>query len=114
MTEEVIEVILSYNDYLSKVPSGSVQIANYLREDNVQNAIQMVLDFSEGMAWLVHATELLEKNGVNVEFEVEKIHEFLNEVNSGLEMQDYVLVADMFEYEIATFFTEVQPIVGLV
>jgi len=114
MTEEVIDVIASYNDYLMKVPAGSIQIANYLREDNVGNALQMILDFSEGMGWIVQAVELLGKNGVEAVFEVEKIHEFLHEVNAGLEIQDYVLVADMFEYEIAPFFEEVQPIVGII
>jgi len=45
MTEEVIDVIASYNDYLMKVPAGSIQIANYLREDDVGNALQTILDF---------------------------------------------------------------------
>lgn len=114
MTEEVVEVIASFNDYLTKVPAGSIQIANHLREDNVENALQMILDFSEGVGWLVQATELLRQNGVNVEFEAEKIHEFLYEVNAGLEIQDYVLVADMFEYEIAAFFEETKLVVGLI
>lgn len=114
MTEEVVEVIVSYNDYLTKVPDGSIQIANFLREDNLENALQMILNFSEGMGWLVQAAELLIQNDVNVQFEIEKIHGFLYEVNHGLEIQDYVVVADMFEYEIAPFFEEVQPITGIV
>ncbi|MFJ7732323.1 hypothetical protein ACIQXF_10560 [Lysinibacillus sp. NPDC097231] len=113
MSKEVVEVIKSYNDYLTMVPIGTIQIANYLREDKVEKALQMILDFSEGMGWLVQAAELLGQNDVNVMFEIEKIHEFLYEVNAGLEIQDYVLVADMFEYEVAPFFEEVQPIVGL-
>ncbi|MGE7999191.1 hypothetical protein ACQKOF_11000 [Lysinibacillus sp. NPDC093190] len=114
MREEVIEVIISYNDYLAKVPAGNIQIANYLREDKIGNALQMILDFSEGMDWLIQAVELLGQNDVNVKFEAEKIHEFLHEVNTGLEIRDYVLVADMFEYEISPFFEELHPIVGII
>ena len=56
---------------------------------------------------------LLNENGLEVLFEVEKIHEFLNEMNDGLEIQDYVLVADMFEYEIAPFFEQAPLIKGI-
>lgn len=112
MIKEVIEVIDSYNHYLTKVPNGSIQIANSLRKDEIQEALQMILDFSDGMGWLAQATELLQKNEVVITLDITKIHEFLNEINSGLEIQDYVLVADMFEYEIAPFFEEIQPIEG--
>jgi len=109
---EVIEVINSYNEYILKVASGSIQIAEHLRKDEVPEAMQMILQFSEGMGWLVEASDLLSKNKVTVNLPVEQIHEFLNEINSGLELQDYVLVADMFEYEIAPFFEQLSPIEG--
>lgn len=110
--KEIIEVIGSYNEYILKVSSGSIQIAEHLRKDEVQEAMQMILQFSEGMGWLVEASDLLSKNNVTVHLPVEQIHEFLNEINSGLELQDYVLVADMFEYEIAPFFEQLSPIEG--
>lgn len=110
---EVNEVIESYNEYLMKVPTGSLLIANTVREDNKELALQMILEFSEGVSWLVEATQLLSLNNIEVRFEVEKIMEFLEEINSGLEIQDYVLVADLFEYEIAPFFEEVEPISNL-
>lgn len=109
---EVMEVINSYNEYILKVSSGSIQIAEHLRKDAVPEAMQMILQFSEGMGWLVEASDLLSKNNVTVHLPVEQIHEFLNEINSGLELQDYVLVADMFEYEIASFFEQLSPIEG--
>ncbi|MGE8033502.1 hypothetical protein [Lysinibacillus sp. NPDC093692] len=109
---EVMEVVNSYNEYILKVSSGSIQIAEHLRKDEVPEAMQMILQFSEGMGWLVEASDLLSKNKVTVNLPVEQIHEFLNEINSGLELQDYVLVADMFEYEIAPFFEQLSPIEG--
>lgn len=113
MIKEVIEVIESYNEYLTKVPTGSIGIANSLRKDQTQEALQLILDFSDGMGWLAQATELLQKNDVHTSLDITKIHEFLNEINNGLEIQDYVLVADMFEYEIAPFFEEVVPLKGI-
>ena len=110
---EINEVVESYNEYIKNIAPGSLQIAEHLRKDEIQEAFQMILQFSEGMSWLVQANDLLNQNDVKVTLEVEQIHEFLNEINSGLEIQDYVLVADMFEYEIAPFFEQASQIEGI-
>ncbi|MFJ8102422.1 hypothetical protein [Lysinibacillus sp. NPDC096212] len=106
MTEILMDTIQSFNEYLPRVANGSQEIAGNLRSDQIANALKMILEFSEGMSWLVEASELFEANDVKVAVQIAKIQEFLQEINAGLEMQDYVLVADMFEYEIAPFFEE--------
>lgn len=107
---EINEVVQSYNEYIQNIAPGSLQIAEYLRQDDVQAAVQLILQFSEGMSWLVQAGELLTQNDVHVNLQAEQIHEFLNEINNGLSIQDYVLVADMFEYEIAPYFESLQSL----
>ena len=104
---EIKELVENYNGYVNKVPAGAKYIANCLREDNLNGALSAIKDFSEGVLWLSQASELLQKNSATAELNIEQIKEFLIEVNEGLEKQDYVLVADMFEYEIAPFFDEV-------
>ncbi|MFA1737458.1 MULTISPECIES: hypothetical protein [Lysinibacillus] len=106
MTEILMDTIQSFNEYLPRVAIGSQEIAGYLRTDQIASALKMVLEFSEGMSWLLEASELLKLNDIKVDIQIEKIREFLEEINSGLEMQDYVLVADIFEYEITPFFEE--------
>jgi len=109
---EIKDLIESYNEYVNKVPTGAIYIANCLREDKLNNALMTIKDFSEGVLWLTEASELMKKNGAMAELSIEQIQEFLIEVNKGLEKQDYVLVADMFEYEIAPFFEEVASAEG--
>ncbi|MEE3807526.1 hypothetical protein V2H29_11220 [Lysinibacillus fusiformis] len=111
---EIKELIESYNDYVKKIPDGAIFIANYLREDKLNNALIAIKDFSEGVLWLSEASDLLMKNGAHAALNIGQIQEFLIEVNEGLEKQDYVLVADMFEYEIAPFFEEVVSAKGTV
>lgn len=106
---EVIKMIESYNNYIGKVPNGTIYIAEQLREDNLQEALFAIKDFSEGVLWLSEASDLLKQNGAKAELNIEKIQVFLQEVNDGLEKQDYILVADMFEYEIAPFFENLAP-----
>ena len=110
---ELTEVVESYKEYMLKIAPGCIAIANMLRSDDIRTALQLILQFSEGMGWLVQATDLLKENDVIVTLQVEQIHEFLNEINNGLQIQDYVLVADMFEYEIAPFFEQTTAIEGI-
>lgn len=106
MDELIIETINSYNEYLMRIPSGCQGIADDIRQDNLKSAFTGILHFSEGASWLIEANKLLEKNSITNPLNPEKIHEFLEEVNNGLEIQDYIIVADMFEYEIKPFFED--------
>ncbi len=112
MQNEVTELIESFNAYILKIAPGCVAIAELLRSDEIQTALQTILQFSEGMSWLIQSVELLKENDVFVSLDIKKIHDYLMEVNNGLEIHDYVLVADMFEYEIAPFFEQIKIIEG--
>lgn len=105
-TDLILETIESYNAYLSNLPSGCLLIAENLREDQIQEALNNIKNFSEGVIWLIDVSELLKKNDVVVNMSVERVHEFLNEINDAIEIQDYNLVADLFEYELVEFFKD--------
>ncbi|MBD7943038.1 hypothetical protein H9650_02825 [Psychrobacillus sp. Sa2BUA9] len=108
MNKLVEETIESYNEYLSILPKGCQKIADDIRQTNLNEALKEILAFSEGVSWLISANVNLEKYLYYNPLNTEKIHVFLNEINSGLEIQDYVIVADMFEYEIKPFFEKCQ------
>jgi len=110
MEQLINDVKESYNQYIYKIPSGSMEIAELLREENIVKAGEVIKQFSEGISWLLEAARLLNINGVIVSFDSLKITDFLNEINEGLEIQDYNLVADLFEYEIAPFFESIEII----
>lgn len=110
MEQLINDVKESYNQYIYKIPSGSIQIAELLREENIVEAGEIIKQFSEGVSWLIEATRLLNINGVSVSFDSLKIKDFLNEINEGLEIQDFNFVADLFEYEIAPFFKNIEVI----
>ncbi|OMC89286.1 hypothetical protein BK128_04270 [Viridibacillus sp. FSL H7-0596] len=111
MTDLIVEIIGSYNEYLSKLPNGCLFIAEKLREDQIQEALNNIKNFSEGLIWLVDASELLKKNDIVVNMNVERVHEYLNEINYALEIQDNNLVADLFEYELVEFFKDSELII---
>lgn len=106
------EVIASYNDYIYNVPKGVIYIAEHLAEGKHDEALVAIQHFSEGMLWLIDVKPLLEEHGMRIVLPIERVQEFLVEINEGLSKKDWVLVADLFAYEISAFFEEqVQEIV---
>ena len=101
------ESIESYEQYVNKLPSGCFKIAEYLRNNEINLAMQNILNFSDGIIWISDMVEAIKQYGVNVPLDVTKVNDFLNQTNKALENKDYILVADLFEYEFAPFFESV-------
>lgn len=104
------EVILSYNNYLSNIPTGLKNLIEYFRNEQIEQALEQISFFSEGVSWLLEVKDKLEKQNIFVDLEINKIIEFFDEINDGLKNKDYLLVADLFEYEILPFFKECKNI----
>lgn len=101
------ETIVSFNEYIERLPEGCMMIANTLRDDRIAEAMTHIRDFSEGASWIVEASRLFKENNVSIAFNMAKIIDYLAEINDGLSMGDYNLVADIFEYEINPFFSAI-------
>ncbi|MFE3576822.1 hypothetical protein [Lysinibacillus sp. NPDC059133] len=108
MNDLLNETILSFNEYIGGLPEGCMMIANVLRDDQIAEALGHIKDFSEGACWVVEASRLLQANNVSIGFDMTKIIDYLGEINEGLSIGDYNLVADIFEYEIAPFFKDIE------
>lgn len=100
------EVVVSYREYIENIPNGAVYIAEQLAKGKNDEALVAIQNFSEGILWLIEVKPLLEEHGVEVALPINQVQEFLVEINDGIAKQDWVLVADLFEYEIASFFEE--------
>ncbi|UXJ69542.1 hypothetical protein [Lysinibacillus fusiformis] len=106
MNELVVETMDSYNQYIKNIVNGCELIYTNLR-NNDEHVLKAILQFSEGVSWLIEVNQKLAGLGYPNEFSITTIETFFQEVNSGLEIQDYLLVADLFEYEIKPFFETV-------
>lgn len=103
------EIKKTYNTYLQKLIDGCNQISTSIRNDNVPEALQLINQFVEGVVWMDNINiKMNQLNEVN-EFNLKQIEEYLTHVNSGLELGDFILVSDIFEYEIKTFFETCNP-----
>ena len=112
MTEQIDlkEIIEDYNIYLARLQPGTLQIANDFRQNKNDLALQGVANFIEGMNWLISANNYFVSQGIPTNFDEKKIVDFFNEINEALSVQDYFLVADLFEYEISDYFSTIKEI----
>lgn len=114
MDNLLVETIESYNSYLMNLPKGCNYIAEKLREDSINDGLVAIQQFSEGLLWMVEVNDQFKVRDISVNLDISQIQEFLDEINSSLEIQDFILVADLFEYEIAEFFAKLKPIAGTI
>ncbi len=101
------EILFEYNVYIQNIGSGIKQVAEYFRTDQIDKALKGVLDFAEGMTWLNLSNEYLSAKQKIVKQDFKEIEEFLEEINTGLQLKDYILVADILEYEMISYFERI-------
>ncbi|AYC28950.1 hypothetical protein [Paenisporosarcina cavernae] len=102
------ELYSSLSNYLEILPSGCEKIAQMFREGNQDIAFKSINDFSDGIEWFVTITNHLNKNGYTINLEEEQLKMHLQEVNICLNNNDEVMLADLFEYELAPFFENIK------
>lgn len=108
MDNLVIDTQQSYYEYIQNVVKGCQSISDHLREDNTSEALQEIYQFTEGIDWLVKVEELMIQNNFIIHSYVKDAIPFLLEINDSLEKQDFVYVADLFEYELQPIFEKCQ------
>lgn len=101
------EIVEEYLNYLNKIPNGLQNISDNLRANNKELALSEILNFIEGISWLTQVEPVVSEQGINHDLNKKKLDSFLNLINEGLEKQDFVLVADILEYEMIPYFGEV-------
>lgn len=93
-----------YQNYISKVPAGIEYLFDAFRENRIQEGLDSLGNLSEALTWLVNAAEYLKVSDFGVEFDINKVITNLDEINEALQNQDFLLVADILEYELYEYF----------
>lgn len=99
MVNEKIEVLQTADEYLDNLTKGVAAISEYIQEGKEQEGINLIPQVADGMQWLMQAIELT-KDVQKKEIEVGSMNEFFEEIVEALENEDYILVGDLFNYEI--------------
>lgn len=110
MTSEKREVIIDAYEYIGKLLNGIDKMVNKFYEGNDKEGCEILAYASEGLEWLVKALELC-GDEVDVKVEIEKLVESISESVQALENEDYILVGDIFNYEISSTLQEMKSVI---
>ena len=98
------ETLQTANEYIVKLESGIIEAARLFKSGEEGQAVNMIHDIIDGIEWLSDVMRLT--IGVHEkEIELDEINTQLAEIVEAFNNEDYILVADLFEYEIL-------PIIG--
>ncbi|MER2108710.1 MAG: hypothetical protein ABS949_17425 [Solibacillus sp.] len=103
--EQIEELKSSYYEYVNKIADGCQMIAKLIRKGEYEQAFNAVVDFAEGIEWLLTVEKSLEGQGQQINSRLNEANDFLLEINTAFEQQDIVTIADLFEYEIQPLFS---------
>lgn len=106
MNKEKIEVLQTANDYMNNLKDGIVNLANMIREGKEQEAITIIPQVVDGIEWIIQVITLTKEVQKN-EMGVEALNDQLQEIIEALENEDYILVGDLFNYEILPILEEI-------
>lgn len=99
MNDEMLEVLKTTDEYLEKLKKGIVDMVEEIQSGNEMKGVGSIPAIADGIGWVLEAvnnTKPVQKEII----EFNDINEFLNETVEGIENEDYILVGDLFNYEI--------------
>lgn len=110
MEDVYYNALLELNNYNPKLLTATDKMVKYFRVQQNDEALDLFISATDGFNWtlevLSYTKHILEKQSFIVE--VEKINEIFMEMTEALQNQDFVLLADLLEYEIYPLLEQVQ------
>lgn len=100
MEDLIKDTLLSIKEYVPKLISASETVTEYLQTENEFKALKLIVEMTEGIEWVIEALNNIQ-NLKKIELvDTSVISNQIVEVNQALQSRDFVLTADLFEYEV--------------
>ena len=96
---EQIEALNTANEYLNNLKNGINKFVEYVDNEKENMAFELIPLIADGIDWISNVVKLtsdVHKGKININ----GIEEKLTEVAEALENEDYILVSDLFNYEV--------------
>ena len=103
----IIETLESLKVYIPKLIDANDKLIQLFREENTLKAFEFFPSYVEGLDWVFQAVVLINKQESIFTFDQESINSFLDEINEGLHLSDFVKIADILEYEISPILKDI-------
>ena len=106
MNDKKKEILESANEYLDNLKNGVESIFNLIQESKEREAIELIPQVAEGMQWIDQVLTAT-KDLLNIDEGLGIVNQYIEEISEALDNEDYILVGDLFNYEILPVLEEV-------
>ncbi|EHL16210.1 hypothetical protein HMPREF9630_01928 [Peptoanaerobacter stomatis] len=103
LKDEQVEILTSIKDYTANVIDMMPYVVNAYRMADIAKISEYSLPLIEGFEWLNEAITLTNQFH---DISMSEIKEVFEELMDSMQYKDYVLTADLFEFEILPKFKE--------
>ncbi|WP_461613059.1 hypothetical protein [Clostridium sp. Marseille-QA1073] len=108
--EKVKDVIITCNEYIDKLKKdGILKLINDVQEGNEEEALTLIPLIADGLQWVIEVVEKTKDMQIE-KINTNKLLENLGEINTALENEDYILMSDIFEFEIFEELNSIQKL----
>lgn len=94
------ETLGSCREYIPRLIETVSAIACDIQSGAEAQGIRLMPAVFDGLQWLVEALQGLQQIGFSTGIDLQDITGCFEQLEKALEIRDYVLIADLFEYEI--------------
>ena len=99
-----VELYKSAVDYLPKLAKGLMAVAELMHSGNDADGAYFFIKATDGLRWLAGFL----RNMTAFDYkEIEELGNYLSSLLEAWENEDYVLIGDLLEYELAPFVEQV-------
>lgn len=99
MNNEKLEVLKTADGYLDSLVKGIEAVAELIQASNEFEAINKIPQVIDGIDYILKAV-ILTKDIHKEAIDLEGLNEQLGEIIEAFENEDYILIGDLFNYEL--------------
>lgn len=99
LQNQQFEVLLTVNEYIKRLIIGIEQNIVLIRGSGIDECGDNLADIFDGLQWIYDALKLT-SSVQSEEIDIEEIDGFLEEMLEAFQNEDFILMSDLFEYEI--------------
>ncbi|WP_100401662.1 hypothetical protein [Bacillus sp. FJAT-42315] len=96
----IIDNIAFLKEYIPKLIVAVEQEVDFLVKNEETEALQLLPSIFEGLEWTNRSVSSLQALGYMTEADIEERKGLLEEMEQAFQIKDFVLLSDLFEYEV--------------
>lgn len=105
--KDKFETLQMLNEYMIKLIDGIDTVVGYFQTGEDKKGCDLISHIAEGIQWVseaLTATKEIHKQ----DFNLQNMNEKLNEIVEALENGDFILIGDLFQYELTPILQDIQ------